>query len=70
MSKLIRACRYGLSDGVPRRSLYVALVVGTILNLINQGDALFGLGLGGILRRGISRQKYRQQEGKYRPDRP
>jgi hypothetical protein len=42
MSKLIRACRHCLSDGVPRRSLYVALVVGTILNLINQGDALFG----------------------------
>ena len=30
-----------VSDGVPRRSLYVALIVGTILNLINQGDALF-----------------------------
>lgn len=29
-----------LSGGVPRRSLYVAIVVGTILNLINQGDAL------------------------------
>jgi hypothetical protein len=27
---------------VPKRSLAVALVVGTILNLINQGDALFG----------------------------
>ena len=26
----------------PRRSLIAALVVGTILNLINQGDALFG----------------------------
>lgn len=25
-----------------RRSSFVALVVGTILNLINQGDALFG----------------------------
>jgi len=25
---------------VPRRSLIVALIVGTILNLINQGDAL------------------------------
>ena len=24
------------------RSFFVALVVGTILNLINQGDALFG----------------------------
>jgi hypothetical protein len=26
---------------VPRRSFFVALVVGAILNLINQGDALF-----------------------------
>lgn len=30
------------SDGVPGRSLKVALVVGAALNLINQGDALFG----------------------------
>jgi hypothetical protein len=29
--------------GVPRRSAYVALVVGTVLNLINQGDALVGM---------------------------
>ena len=29
-----------MSDGVPRRSFMVAVVVGTILNLINQGDAL------------------------------
>ena len=29
---------------MPRRSLWVALVVGTVLNLINQGDALFGGG--------------------------
>jgi hypothetical protein len=36
----IRRC--ACSDGVPRRSFYVALVVGTILNLINQADALFG----------------------------
>jgi len=28
------------SDGVPRRALIVALTVGTVLNLINQGDAL------------------------------
>lgn len=35
-----------VSDGIPRRSLIVALVVGTILNLINQGDALIdGAGL-------------------------
>jgi hypothetical protein len=31
-----------VAPGVPRRSLMAALVVGTILNLINQGDALFG----------------------------
>ena len=35
------AFSYALSDGVPLRSLGVAVVVGTILNLINQGDALF-----------------------------
>jgi len=31
---------YALSEGVPRRSLWVALIVGTVLNLINQGDVL------------------------------
>ena len=30
-----------LAEGVPRRAAMVALIVGTILNLINQGDALF-----------------------------
>lgn len=34
--------RLAVSDGVPVRSLKVALVVGTALNLINQGDALLG----------------------------
>jgi len=33
-----RLWRYAISDGVPKRSL----IVGTILNLINQGDALVG----------------------------
>ena len=33
-------CAYAVSEGVPRRSLWVALVVGTILNVINQGDLL------------------------------
>ncbi len=32
---------YASGGGVPRRSLAAAAVVGTILNLINQGDALF-----------------------------
>jgi len=42
MLTLRLACRYAFSDGVPRRSFLVALVVGTVLNLINQGDALLG----------------------------
>jgi hypothetical protein len=33
-----------ISDGVPRRSFAVAAIVGSILNLINQGDALIGTG--------------------------
>jgi hypothetical protein len=33
---------YCVSGGVPRRSLIVSVVVGSLLNLINQGDALFG----------------------------
>ena len=37
-----QACLCAVSNGVPRRSFYVALVVGTVLNLINQGDALLG----------------------------
>lgn len=40
MPKLNTICRCACSEGIPRRSLYVALVVGTILNVINQGDAL------------------------------
>jgi len=35
-----RSWLYCISDGVPKRSLVVALIVGTILTLINQGDAL------------------------------
>ena len=31
---------YATTGGVPRRSAIVAAVVGTVLNLINQGDAL------------------------------
>jgi hypothetical protein len=44
MSRLSRICLCCISDGVPRRSIVVALIVGTILNLINQGDALFAEG--------------------------
>ena len=42
MSTLKLACRCAISDGTPLRSFYVAVVVGTILNFINQGDALIG----------------------------
>ena len=38
--RLLKVCQCCVSDGVPRRSIVVALIVGTILNLINQGDAL------------------------------
>ena len=41
---LSQICLWCVSDGVPRRSFIIALIVGTILNLINQGDALFGGG--------------------------
>jgi hypothetical protein len=36
-SKVLHLC---VADGVAKRSLLVACVVGSILNLINQGDAL------------------------------
>jgi hypothetical protein len=42
MPRLTLVSRCAISDGIPRRSFYVAVVVGTILNLINQGDTLFG----------------------------
>jgi hypothetical protein len=42
MSDWKRAVALAWRGDVPRRAFWVALVVGTILNLINQGDALFG----------------------------
>jgi hypothetical protein len=44
MSQLVTICRCCVSDGVPRRSFIVALIVGAILDLINQGDTLFSGG--------------------------
>ena len=38
------ALRYAADGGVPRRSAKIALVVGTVLNLINQGDVLLAGG--------------------------
>jgi hypothetical protein len=42
LSRVKAACSCAVADGLPRRALLAALVVGTALNLINQGDALFG----------------------------
>ena len=42
--RLTRACHYAMVDGTPGRALLVAAVVGTVLNLINQGDTLLGFG--------------------------
>lgn len=39
LAHILHCC---ISDGVPRCSFNVALVVGAALNLINQGDALLG----------------------------
>ena len=39
--RLKEVCRCSFSNGIPRRSFGVSLFVGTILNLINQGDAIF-----------------------------
>ena len=44
MSAIRQACHFALTDGVPSRSFYVAFIVGTLLNLINQGDALWSAG--------------------------
>jgi len=40
MARWSRIWLYCISGGVPKRSLVVALIVGIILNLINQGDTL------------------------------
>ncbi|MFG1313165.1 nitrate/nitrite transporter NrtS [Xanthobacter autotrophicus] len=39
---IMRFLSYALEAGIPRRSFGVAAVVGTVLNLINQGDAMVG----------------------------
>ena len=44
MPRFREICGYCVSDGVPRRSFVVSVIVGTILNLINQGDALLSGG--------------------------
>ena len=40
MARLYEIWLMCLAGGVPRRSLTVMVIVGSVLNLINQGDAL------------------------------
>jgi hypothetical protein len=40
MSYLSRIWACSVSNGIPRRSLVIALVLGTLLTFVNQGDAL------------------------------
>jgi hypothetical protein len=42
VARLSKIWLYCFSDGVPKRSGQIALIVGAVLNLINQGDALLG----------------------------
>lgn len=44
MQKLGRFATKAWAAGVPQRAFVVALIVGTTLNLINQGEAIFGGG--------------------------
>ena len=44
LARFVRIAGFCCTEGIPRRSASVMLVVGTILNLINQGDALLGSG--------------------------
>jgi hypothetical protein len=39
---VVRVWAYATAAGVPRRSLSVAVIAGSILNPINQGEAVFG----------------------------
>jgi hypothetical protein len=41
VTRMHTAWAYAVTGGEPRRSLAVAVIVGSILDLINQGDALF-----------------------------
>jgi hypothetical protein len=40
MGRWQAALTLAFSEGIPRRALIVALIIGSVLNLINQGDAL------------------------------
>ncbi|MFQ5984603.1 MAG: hypothetical protein ACE5LL_03700 [Alphaproteobacteria bacterium] len=46
--------RLALSNGIPKRSFYATLVVGTLLNLINQGDVVLAGGTLDLLKLGLT----------------
>ncbi len=41
-SRIVEACRYCVKPARLRRTATIALVVGTILTLLNQGDVILG----------------------------
>ena len=43
-SKIATVFALAVSDGIPKMALIVAVIVGSLLNCINQEDALFGDG--------------------------
>lgn len=46
--------RLALSGGIPKRSAIVAAIVGTVLNLINQGDVILNGGTVDILKAALT----------------
>jgi hypothetical protein len=52
--RLGRIWTLATADGVPLRSFWVAVVIGSILNLINQGDAIVGGGTVNWLKIGLT----------------
>ena len=50
MARLREIYALCVTGGVPRRSLTVAVAVGTLLNLVNQGDALLNAGEVNVLK--------------------
>lgn len=53
-ARLRRILALALDAGIPRRSLWVALWVGSVLNLINQGDAILAGGPINVLKIGLT----------------
>jgi hypothetical protein len=57
-SRLLQICRYCVPDRVPKGSFFLALIVGTVLNLIKQGKILIGGGKLNLIRFSCPMQYY------------